>query len=514
MRTWRRHMSQRSALLAWTLVLAATNTLPTRADEGVAHCGTLCLLDGSNQPLDPATSALSVSRYVTNGSTLPQGSKYDGVSLALSDLRVQADDPAASDEAFAELESRTQSGALRATVRVRLRRPRSGLPLRSPFIRLVADSVDKQARGAEQRTLLVALRDRVVVGYRGRRVTLYVGRPGNEDGPLAARQARLSIHILRQTTEGPAVIGRNDVDALEIMRAQVRSANEVWAQCGLTFGAASEVAMDVVNPPPPTMLAVADDDGLPARGGGEIRFRVDAQSIGPLATRTSATPASTAEDIAKALRAHGLVAHVSPNLPNRSAAGPGVDIVVRRSDGSFVDIEPDDEHPLSSDAQQSLKIGRVDLSDGLLEFDNMTALVGSLEERSLLKTLADDDPATIDVFIVNQFSNATRQGEAFIAEPRAAIVNAVVLDRNGLRHSPLAWTLAHEIGHVLMNDPLHPDNIGPDRPWLLMDADNGRGTVDGPKRLRAQDCQRVRDEARKAASPLLVPYDPQLARAG
>jgi hypothetical protein len=81
-----------------------------------------------------------------------------------------------------------------------------------------------------------------------------------------------------------------------------------------------------------------------------------------------------------------------------------------------------------------------------------------------------------------------------------------------LRHLPLAWTLAHELGHELMNDPLHPDNIGPDRPWLLMDADNGRGTVDGPKRLRAEDCERVRQAAISATTPLLLPFDPEPPR--
>jgi hypothetical protein len=60
---------------------------------------------------------------------------------------------------------------------------------------------------------------------------------------------------------------------------------------------------------------------------------------------------------------------------------------------------------------------------------------------------------------------------------------------------------------VLLDDALHPDNIGPDRPWLLMDADNGRGTVNGPKRLRADDCARMRARA----GGLLTPYDVDVA---
>jgi hypothetical protein len=236
---------------------------------------------------------------------------------------------------------------------------------------------------------------------------------------------------------------------------------------------------------------------------------VEGQNIGPIPTRAAASPAATAQTIAEVLAKHGFFAKVTENLSTRSGAGPGADILVRRKNGAFVTITPEPDKPLSTDTRQSLQIGGVDLGDGLQEFDNTTAQVGSIEERTLLKALSDDDPQSIDVFVVNQFTAATRQGEAFIADPAGPITNTVVIDRNGLRHAPLAWTLAHELGHVLMNDPLHPDNVGPDRPWLLMDADSGRGTVDGPKRLRAVDCQRMRETARRARFPLLSAFDRQ-----
>ena len=494
-----------------TLLLLSV-ALEASAQTTASICGPLCMLDGENRPLIGAEAALQVSRYVTNGATLPQSERYESVSPAATDLRVQVDDPTATANAFATIESRTPTGSLRGSLRVALARPNAAVPLRSRFLRLVGDDVDRQARGTEGRTLLVALRDVVVVRYGAQQLMLHVGRPGNEAGPAAARQARISVHILRQTPGGKPVIGRSDADALAMMRAQLRVANEVWLQCDLTFGAPSEVAMEIVDPPPAALLAVADEDGLPARGGGEIHFRIGGQSIGPIPTRHSASPFMTAQDIEHSLREHGFYVTISQNLRSRSGAGPSADLVVRRNDGSLVSIEPDSGQALSSDPQQSLRIGLVDLSDGLLEFDNITAQVGSLEERTLLKTLSDEDDSSIDLFVVNQFSNATRQGEAFIAEPAAAIVNTVIIDRNGLRHLPLAWTVAHELGHVLMNDPLHPDNIGPDRPWLLMDSDNGRGTVDGPKRLRSEDCRRVRDTASSARVPLLFPYDPEPPR--
>jgi len=112
------------------------------------------------------------------------------------------------------------------------------------------------------------------------------------------------------------------------------------------------------------------------------------------------------------------------------------------------------------------------------------------------------------LFIVNSFTHGTRQGEAFIAASAGPITNTVLLDRNGLRQRQTAWTMAHELGHVLLNQPLHPDNVGSDLPMLLMDSDNNRGTVNGPKRLLANDCLRARYESSSRADPpLLRPYD-------
>jgi hypothetical protein len=481
------------------------------ANSGAQACGELCFLNGSNQPLVGGKAALQVSSFITNGPTLPAAGDYGGSSRAASDLRVQVDDPRAAPGAFATLESRTASGILRAKLQVPLRRPAAGMPLRSAYVRLVGDEVDGRARGAETRTLRVALRDHVRVRYlSGERTierSLRVGLGGERDDPDSARRARVVVHILRVAPEGQPVIGQDDSSALSVMRQQLMAANEIWLQCNLSFGEPTEVSMEIVMPPSATLLAIANEDGLPARGGGELRFRVDGQSVPRIATRAGASPTTTAQAIADAVRKLGFFAIVSENLPTRSGAGPSTDVLIRRKNGQPVIITAEDGAPLSSDARQSLQIGSVDLGDGLQEFDNTTAQVGSLEERTLIKALADDDPQSIDIFVVNQFTAATRQGEAFIADPAGPITNSVVIDRNGLRHAPLAWTLAHELGHVLMNDPLHPDNVGPDRPWLLMDADSGRGTVDGPKRLRAADCQRMRETSRRARYPLLTAFD-------
>lgn len=490
--------SRSGVALAFSLLAASASA----ADGG------LVLLDAHNIPLDPERNSLAISQLVTNGDTLPHRG-YATTSAGVADVRIQVDDSTSQATSLpVVIESvDAASGAVRSMLKLSAERVAPGQPFRTDFVRIVGDETDRDARGARGRALQVALRDAVVVRHASQSTSYRVGRPGAEAGATAARQARLTVHVLRRNAGLPAVIGSDDALALQLVRAQVRTANEIWLQCQLTFGDPSGVAMDIVDPPGPTLLSISDRDGLPAKGGGEIVFTVDEHVVGPVVTRAQATPVETGREIARAIHAAGYAAELTENLKTRYGAGASADILVRKRDSGFVVIGAKAGVPLSSDARQKLTIGTVDLGDGLREFDNATAQVGTLEERTLIKALSDDDPATIDLFVVNRFEFATRQGEAFIASGEGPIANAVVIDRNGLRQAPLAWTLAHELGHVLLDDPMHPDNVGPDRPWLLMDADNGRGTVNGPKRLRPEECARVRRVSDGARAPLLVPYD-------
>ncbi len=476
--------------------------------SGTVFADAPVLLDASNRPLDPARDALAISQVVTNGDTLPPRS-YAATSAGTADVRVEVHAPAAGAKKLPVLLESVDaaSGIVRASLKLEAERPAPGKPYRTDFVRIVGDDTDRDARGVQGRALQVALRDRVVVRHASDSQTYRVGRPGVEPGPTAARQARLTVHVLRRGPDEPAVIGNDDLDALQLVRQQIRMANEIWLQCQLTFGDPSQVAMEIVDPPGPTLLSISDRDGLPARGGGELLFTIDGQTIGPIATKPGATPAETGQDVVRAIQLAGFGATLTENLKTRYGAGSSADVLVRRRDNTFVTLGAKPGSPMSTDARQKLTIGAVDLGDGLREFDNATAQVGTLEERTLIKALSDDDPTTIDLFVVNRFEFATRQGEAFIASGQGPISNAVVIDRNGLRQAPLAWTLAHELGHVLLDDPMHPDNVGPDRPWLLMDADNGRGTVNGPKRLRPDECVRVRRVSDQAHAPLLLPYD-------
>lgn len=473
------------------------------------HAVELTFLDARNRPLRPAVSGLAISQRVTSDASLPRTYDPGVTSRDPRNMRVQILDSAATGKRIeAQLESVGEAGQVRHALALTLVREDTRQPFRSRFVRLVGDHVDRDARGVAGQALLVALRDTVRIAYTsgGRRLeqAMRVGRPGDEAGPIAARQASMRVFVLRANPGGPPVIGVDDASALRLIHDEIASVNEIWLQCSITFGAPSEVPIEIVDPPTAGFIAVANRDGLPARGG-VIQLRADGRALPPIAVPAGSSATDTALRIAEALRAHGLDAQVTVNPKTVFGAAPSADVVVRRRNGQLAKIEAAAPAPLTTDPQQRLEIGAVDLGDGLEEFDNMTAASGSLEERMLIKTLADDDPSTIDLFIINRFTHGTRQGEAFIEASAGAIGNAVVLDRTGLRHRETAWTMAHELGHVLLNQPLHPDNIGRDRPWLLMDSDNNRGTVNGPKRLTPEECSRARDPTGPART-VLKPY--------
>jgi len=473
--------------------------------------------------VDPREDAVAISHAVTNDRTLPRGDgPWDRPSGDPDDVQVELRDPRrAGPAAGAELtlESVSRRTGVRRDQRTRVplvpSRERPGW-LRSPWIRLVADPADARAPGIGDRVLVVGVRDRLRArvdaadGSDGDSPSqeVSVGRPGDEGGPLAARRGTLRVRVLRYVAGGPPSVGRDDSDATRLAREQVAIAGEIWAQCMVDFGDPADADVAVVDPPPPSLLAIGEDDGLPAAGGGAVRFRVDGRRTPPIETVAGDPPVATALRVADVLTRMGFRPAVSENARTTRGAAGSADVLVRRRDGSLAELAEDPDAPLGTDRRQTVEIGAVDLRDGLDDFDNLNASSGTLEERALLKGIADEDPRTVDLLIVNRFESGFRQGEAFIEGDGGAIINALILDRSGILQQRQAWTQSHELGHVLLDHPLHPDNVGPDRPWLLMDSDASLGTVEGPKRLTAGDCRRARARSGVDAIPTLLKPHP------
>jgi hypothetical protein len=372
---------------------------------------------------------------------------------------------------------------------------------RTEPIRLSTDRIDRDHPASRGCSLLGEVGGRVVAETRGQKIaSIRVGGPRHTVlGSIDRYQARLRVHVVRIARGGAPAIGGDTRGALALGRSQVRAASDLWGQCGIDL--VSRATVDVVDPPPAYLLAVGCDLGLPA-SGGRLTFRVGSRRF-QVATRAGDSPTAVAERVAAALRRGGLSAVVSPNAPIRSGALPSADVLVKTAGGRLATLSAAPGTPLSSDASLAACIGEVNLADGLSHFSDFDSAAGTVEERSLVKAYEDGDPQTVDVFIVPSFAESGRIGESFVAAEGASIQNVVIVDRTAVAAGTRSNALGHELGHVLLDMPGHPDDYGVDTPWLLMDSDADDATIFGPRRLTLAECVRaVRESGPDAPLPL------------
>ncbi|HEY3500871.1 MAG TPA: hypothetical protein VGK73_39535, partial [Polyangiaceae bacterium] len=385
---------------------------------------------------------------------------------------------------------------------------RPGLACRAtPLIRATADRIDRQHPESSGRSLRAEVGGRITLFARNAKAaSIRVGGPrATALGPIERLRARIRVHILRGARGGVPAIGGDDAGARELGRLEVDRASGLWGQCGIHFGPPNLVEVTVREPPPPFLLAVGCELGLPARGG-EVRFQVGGRRM-RVPLRAGQSPTEVAGSVARALEAAGFAARVSVNPPIGPSAQRTADVLVSRSDGALAELRTDGALPLSNDPALQVCLGEVDLSDGLTHFTDADAPAGTIEERTLVKAYEDGDPTTIDLFIVPSFGGAGRIGESFIDTEGSAIQNVVILDRAAIRSGARSFALAHELGHVLLDLPGHPDDFGVDRPSALMDADATDPTIFGPRRLSVAECERaLRQSGPGASVPLLEPW--------
>lgn len=397
----------------------------------------------------------------------------------------------------------------------------------TPPVRVVMDAIDRDHALVKARSVVGVLDGTVVVegpGVAAR--ALDVRGPGG--GPTLL--GGLHVRVLRLAPGGAPSVGTSDGDAAARVEREVHQANLVWAQCGVRFGdddagangegtpARGEpavraggagragrlsVRVDLVDPPPPHLVAVGCDRAMPA-SGGSIAFNVERKSsaggaperVGiALDVPAGTTPAGAARRVARAVRKAGFVAVVSDGAAATTGTYAPSDVSIRNPDGSLATVVPPGGDQLSSDPTLAVCVGRVTLDDGLDHFDDATAAQGSLEERALVRAFDDGDPSTLDVYVVPSFVGESRIGESFIAAEHAALTNVVIEDRAGFRAGVASFTLGHELGHVLLDDPGHPDDYADDTPALLMDSDSASATAFGPRRLPLDACARMIVEA-------------------
>jgi hypothetical protein len=371
-------------------------------------------------------------------------------------------------------------------------------------IRLTPDRLDRDYSAAKGRSLEAALGGELRVESMGRSMARFrVGSPRSAAFAAYDRlSAKLRVHILRVTPGGAPAIGVDTASALRIARAEVAAAGRLWAQCGIDLEGALGPSIEVVDPPPPELVAIGCDAGLPA-SGGQITFQVAGHRV-RVPSHAGETPLVVAGRLSRALSAFGLRVELSPNQRTSAGASGAIDVLVRTADGKALAIAAAPNQPLCTDATLGVCLGEVDLGNGLSHFVESDAAAGTLEERALVKAFDDGDPSTIDVFIVPSFDQSGRIGESFIDDDGSAIQNTVIIDRAAVRAGPRSYALAHEIGHIFLDMPGHPDDYGVDQSSSLMDGDAADASVFGPRRLSIADCERVlRESGPVAKIPLL-----------
>ncbi len=362
----------------------------------------------------------------------------------------------------------------------------------TPWLVLVADRDDRSAPGLAESSLLVALGDRVEARVRvgGRRASVWSIPVGRRDGEEAIQELETRFVVLTNPRTGHPIAGGDEAGVEALVRHQLHVTKQVLAQCGVKVSDSSLTRFAVLEPPKSSLIAVGDRLGLLSRGG-VVRLQVNGRKLGPWKIGARYTPLQTARLIAHHLQSEGFYAELSENPRQPANAHSSADIVVKESDGIPATIAPWDDAPLTTEPMQSIEIGMVDLLDGIDAYDHRNATVGTLEERTLIKTLRDGNRKTIEIFVINRFSSPDRQGESFISGNGSAISNTILLDLHALARARQSYTLSHELGHILLDDLGHPDGQGiPDTASLMHSRSSS--AVGGPKRISRDECKRIR----------------------
>lgn len=377
----------------------------------------------------------------------------------------------------------------------------------TPDIRVALDIVERNHPASAHRTIVgeiggwLSLKASHEASYRVR-----VGAPEQleAEGPGRYR-VKLRARILRTYPGGPPAVGNDELEALSIVLDEVELASRMWGQCGVHLGPRDEIDIEVVDPPKLAHLTVGCAHSLSA-SGGQVDLLVNGRRV-VVRTRPGQVPQAVAGRLAAAIRGAGFLVRVFRNAQVDRAAHASFDLLIVDRRGRPVEIAAAGSTGLSTDPTLGVCQGRLDLADGLNHFSDFNAAAGTTEERMLLRGVADDDPSTIDLIVVPVFGGTGRIGESFIFGPGVSIQNALILDRTGIRAGARSFTLAHELGHILLDLPGHPDDYGVDTPTSLMDADAADSTIFGPRRLTLEDCKRaLRQVGRDAPVPLITDW--------
>ncbi len=263
-------------------------------------------LDENGEPVDLARSHASISR------TLPKALAEPGARVDSDALRWLVAAPSGSLPSDLEVTSAAPDGSVLDTLPElpleKVTCPPSlgeGLKCRqTALVRATGDVIDRSHPESRTDSLLAEVGGRLIVGIEHSMTSLRVGGPRHTAlGPLERYRGHLRMRLVRLAKGGTPPVGGDEVGAMAIARQEIRTASGLWGQCGIHFGYGKDLDMQIVDPPPPHLIAVGCDLGAPA-SGGEIRFRAG-KDIVRVTTHDKDTPTVVANRLARAVRKSG-----------------------------------------------------------------------------------------------------------------------------------------------------------------------------------------------------------------
>lgn len=381
----------------------------------------------------------------------------------------------------------------RLDIPLRGRSDKSG-NLVTPWLVVVNDWSDLLVPNRRQRAIYARPRDNIVAELRlGGSTPIFsarsIGLIGTDHSKSSILTLRIRITVLKTSKDGHPVVGESNIQTRAIVQHQIEILRDVLAQCSIDVEINPE-DLQIASPPEACLITVGDRHGLLTKGG-LVRLTVDGTPYGPFEMPPNSTPSQTAQLLVKRLEDNGYRAQLTVNAKPATFAHPSADIVVRREDGHLARIDPWPGKPLFTDRQQTIEIGSVHPAFGIDSYDENNFPSGTLEERTLVKCLIDSAEPVINVFIVGELADPTRQGESFIRHSTPPMARTVLVDTRALVGARQSYTVSHEIGHVLLNDLDHPDARGDDRPFLLMHS-RSSSALGGPRHLTDDECAKMR----------------------
>ncbi len=371
-------------------------------------------------------------------------------------------------------------------------------------VRLVTEQSDRHDAGGAYRSVVVDFGGSVELYGDGPRPVMSL-RVAGPFGLASALRLRMRAVVVRYDDSGASGPGATDSDAQRRVARDLRLALAAWNQCGIGVGA--DMPITFVAKPPAHLLAVGAGYGLPA-SGGTVRLQLAGQPLSvAIGKGTSALGAALL--IADAARKLGYRVEIAENERSLAQAQSSVDLSFRTRTGKLATLSA--SAPVSDDATLDVRIGEVDLRDGLEHFREEDSQTGTLEERTLLRAVSDGDPTRVTLVLIPAFGGSgARLGESFIPSDGSTLAPMVLVDQRGVSMGAASMVAPHELGHVLLDQPGHPDAFGVDTPTRLMDSDASDPSAYGPRRLTLDECKLAR--SRSLARGLLERWPMQAPR--